>query len=60
MSEKSTPVHNKVYLLELNYLEWLLCSGYGTSAMNRAGSVYSEGPKDGRIDLKTVNFGNGR
>ena len=29
-------------------------------ATNRAGSVYSEGPQDGRINLKTVNFANGR
>jgi hypothetical protein len=60
MSETSAPVHNKVYLLESNYVEWLLCSGYGMVAMNRAGSVYSEGPQDGRINLKTTNFANGR
>jgi len=29
-------------------------------AMNRVGRVYSEGPEDGRINLKTVNFANDR
>jgi len=62
MSETSAPVHSEVYLLESNctYLKRLLCSGQGMFAMNRAGSVYSEGPQDWRINLKTVNFANSR